>query len=105
MSNYVFGPNSGQSFDAPELPTFSNYLQQAGLSVRKSGDAHYVPCPWVGRHASPTHSTVQIDHEAGGFHCPLCASYAGDIVSYDQLSNRRTYAQAIDALRMLEDQS
>jgi hypothetical protein len=98
MSIYIFSPKSGQSFHAPELPTFSSYLQQAGLSVRKSGDSHYVPCPWVSGHTCPTHCTVQIDPDAGRLVCPLCAPDGGDIVTYDQLANRRTYAQALEAL-------
>ena len=69
MSIYIFAPKSGKSFHVPVLPTFSRYLQQAGLSVKKSCDAHYVPCPWVGGHTCPTHGTVQIDPDAGRFAC------------------------------------
>jgi hypothetical protein len=98
MSSYIFRPKSGKSFHAPELPTFSSYLQQAGLSVAKCGEAYYVPCPWVGGHTCLMHGIVQIDADAGRFVFPLCAPYGGDTRTYDQLANRRTYAQPIDAL-------
>ena len=97
---------SGQSPCATDnhsaLPSATDYYRQIGLPLQKHGDDHLAPCPWAGGQTCPTHGTVRVDPETGAFCCSLCASDGGDTLTYHQLANRQTYAQALDLLTTWE---